>query len=61
MAACGTGVDANNCIAIRRKFVEARDFHFFAAPTYRQFSAAGHQETFKYRHSPSPDGSVAAI
>jgi hypothetical protein len=61
MAACGTGVDANNCIAIRGKFVEACDFHFFAAPTYRQFSAAGHQQTLKRGHSPSPDGSVSAI
>ena len=54
MAACGAGVNANNCIATCRKFVEACDFHFFAAPAYRQFSAAGNQQTFKCGHSPSP-------
>ena len=54
MAACGAGVNANSCIAACRKFVEACDFHFFAAPAYRQFSAAGNQQTFKCGHSPSP-------
>ena len=42
MLASWTGVDANSSVSCR-KFVDARDFHIFTAPTYGQFGPARRQ------------------
>ena len=43
-------------VASFRQCVDACDVHFFPTPTLRQFSAAGHQQVFKYRHVASLKG-----
>ena len=51
-----TTVDADMRVASFRQCVDACDVHFFPTPTLRQFSAAGHQQVFKYRHVASLKG-----
>ena len=43
MPASWTGVDANSCVSTRRKFVDACDFHRFAALACGQFGTARRQ------------------
>ena len=50
MLASRTGVDANSCVASCRKFVDACDFHLFAASTHGQFGTARHQLALEYGH-----------
>src|SRR5262249_46207727 len=45
-----TGVDANSCVSCCRKFVDACDFHLFAALTYGQFGTARYQQALKDGH-----------
>ena len=43
MLASWTGVDANSCVSTRRKFVDACNFHRFAALAFGQFGTARRQ------------------
>ncbi len=42
VSACGATVHSDVRVASFRKLVDARNLHFFPAPTLGQFSAAGH-------------------
>jgi hypothetical protein len=43
-------IDPDVRVASFRERIEAGELHFFPAPTWGQFSAAGHQKTLERRH-----------